>query len=87
MEDLTELRKNIDQIDEEMVRLFKQRMWISSQIAVYKQAHDLPIFVPEREAEKLIALKSRVMPELEPYLEALYSTIFRLSRQYQEVQK
>ncbi len=87
MEDLTELRKNIDKIDEEMVRLFKQRMWLSSQIAAYKRGHDLPIFVPEREAEKLTALKSRVMPELEPYLEELYSTVFHLSRQYQEVQK
>ncbi len=87
MEELTELRKNIDKIDEEIVRLFKQRMWISSQIAAYKNAHDLPIFVPERETEKLTALKGRVTPELEPYLEALYSTVFRLSRQYQEVQK
>ncbi len=85
--ELTELRGQIDRIDEELVRLFKQRMWVSSQIAQYKKAHDLPIYVPEREAEKLTALQARVMPEMQPYLAELYETIFALSRKYQEVRK
>ncbi len=84
--ELMELRKQIDGIDQELVRLFKQRMWVSGQIAAYKKEQGLPIYVPEREKEKLEALQSRVMPEMQPYLQALYETIFSLSRQYQEEQ-
>ncbi len=84
--ELMELRKQIDSIDQELVRLFKQRMWVSGQIAAYKKEHSLPIYVPEREKEKLEALQDRVMPEMQPYLQALYETIFSLSRQYQEEQ-
>ncbi len=84
--ELTELRTQIDRIDEEMVRLFKQRMWVSSQIAACKKEKGLPVYVPEREAEKLQALSQRVMPELQPYLQQLYETLFALSREYQEAQ-
>ncbi len=82
--ELDALRSQIDQIDAEIVRLFKQRMFVSQQIGCYKQAHDLPIFVPEREAEKLEALQQRVTEPLQPYLAELYNTIFALSRRYQE---
>ncbi len=85
--ELTQLRQQIDKIDEEMVRLFKQRMWISSQIAAYKTENGLPIYVPEREQEKMEALSLRVMPEMQPYLARFYETVFSLSRQYQEAQK
>ena len=34
--DLTELREQIDGIDEEIVRLYEQRMEISRQVAEYK---------------------------------------------------
>ncbi len=84
--ELEELRSQIDQIDAEMVRFFKQRMWISQQIGDYKKERGLPIFVPEREVEKLDMLSRRVTPQLQPYLQKLYETIFSLSRQYQEEQ-
>ncbi len=82
--ELKDYRRQIDQIDAELVRLFKQRMFISGRIGALKKENGLPVFVPEREAEKLNALKQRVTPEMAPYLQALYETIFRLSRQYQE---
>ncbi len=84
--ELTQLRQQIDSIDEELVRLFKQRMWVSGQIAQYKKQHNLPVYVPEREQEKLDTLQMRVMPQMQPYLRSLYERIFELSRQYQEVQ-
>ncbi len=84
--ELTELRKQIDRVDEEIVRLFKQRMFLASQVAQYKKENHLPIYVPEREKEKLDTLRSRVMPEMEGYLEELYETLFSLSRRYQEEQ-
>ncbi len=86
MDELSQLRLKIDQIDTEIVRLFKQRMWVSSQIAQYKATHDLPVYVPEREKEKIEVLSNRVMPEMQPYLQDLYECIFALSRKYQEEQ-
>ncbi len=86
MDELSQLRQKIDQIDTEIVRLFKQRMWVSGQIAQYKTAHDLPVYVPEREEEKMEALSNRVTPEMQPYLQELYECIFALSRKYQEEQ-
>ncbi len=82
--ELNELRLKIDQVDQEFVRLFKQRMWLSSQVGAYKKEHDLPVYVPQREQEKLEALSTRVTPQLQPYLQELYETIFTLSRRYQE---
>ena len=47
--DLSEIRQQIDGIDQELVRLFCQRMSLSAQVADYKKANNLPIFVPARE--------------------------------------
>ena len=51
--ELNDLRKEIDAIDAELVKLFTQRMEVSSKIAGYKKEKSLPIFVPAREREKL----------------------------------
>ena len=51
--DLQELRGQIDQIDDQLVKLFAQRMEVSAQIGDYKKEHNLPVFVPAREREKL----------------------------------
>ena len=51
--ELKDLRKEIDKIDDELVKLFTQRMEVSAQIAGYKKEKSLPIFVPAREREKL----------------------------------
>ena len=51
--DLTELREQIDGIDEEIVRLYEQRMEISRQVAEYKTANGKKVLDKQREAEKL----------------------------------
>ena len=51
--DIHELRGEIDKIDDELVKLFTQRMDVAAQIADYKKEHNLPILVPAREREKL----------------------------------
>lgn len=81
--DLNELRLEIDKIDDQLVRLFVQRMNISAEIADYKKAHDLPIFVPSREAEKLRDVAQKAGPGMDLYTSALYSMLFELSRGYQ----
>ena len=47
--DLNEIRNQIDQIDDQLVQLFCQRMNLSAHVADYKKANNLPILVPARE--------------------------------------
>ena len=42
--DLSEIRQQIDEIDQELVELFCRRMNLSAQVADYKKANNLPIF-------------------------------------------
>ena len=81
--DLQELRKEIDSIDNELVQLFLRRMEVSAQVADYKKAHGLPIFVPAREREKLRDVAGLAGPNMANYTKVLYSMIFELSRSYQ----
>lgn len=81
--DLTQLRGRIDAIDDELIRLFCRRMDVAAQIADYKKEHGLPILVPAREAEKLLDVADKAGPEMADYTKELYTTLFRLSREYQ----
>lgn len=81
--DLTEIRQEIDGIDQELVRLFCARMNLSAQVADYKKANNLPIFVPARERAILQKVAQMAGPEMENYTRVLYSMLFELSRSYQ----
>ena len=82
--DLKELRAQIDDIDDALVKLFCQRMDIAAQVADYKKKNDLPIFVPAREREKLQDVSQKAGPEMAAYTRTLYSMLFELSRSYQK---
>ena len=60
--ELKDLRCEIDKIDDQLIKLFVQRMEISAQVAAYKKEHQLPIFVPEREREKLADVAQKAGP-------------------------
>ena len=81
--DIKELREKIDSIDTELVKLFTERMETSAQIADYKKANNLPIYVPAREREILQDVAEKAGPEMANYTRVLYSMLFELSRSYQ----
>ena len=81
--DISQLREQIDTIDDEIVRLFCQRMDVAAQIADYKKENKMPIFVPAREREKLVDVAQKAGDEMANYTRVLYSMIFELSRSYQ----
>lgn len=83
---LNELRLEIDKIDDQLVQLFAQRMAVSARIADYKKDHDLPIYVPAREAEKLQDVAQKAGPDMQVYAKVLYDLLFELSRGYQSKQ-
>ena len=81
--DIKELRGEIDKIDDELVKLFGQRMEVAARIADYKKENNLPILVPAREREKLADVAQKAGPEMANYTRVLYSMLFELSRSYQ----
>ncbi len=81
--ELTDLRNQIDSIDDELVRLFGQRMEVAARIADYKKENKLPILQPAREREKLQEVAKKAVPEMSNYTRVLYSMLFELSRSYQ----
>ena len=80
---LDELRKKIDNIDEQLIKLFEERMNVVSEIAEYKQANNLPTLDSRRETEKLRSLSEKINPKLEPHAHTLFDTLFELSRNHQ----
>ena len=80
---ISQLREQIDAIDDQLVRLFVERMEISGKIGAYKKANNLPIFDPGREREKLQDVASKAGEGMENYTRTLYATLFELSRSYQ----
>ncbi len=80
--ELSDIRKEIDAIDSQLLPLFLERMKLSAEAVKYKKEHSLPILSKTRENEIL----ERVMSEsgdLEQYSHRLYMMIFELSRAYQ----
>lgn len=81
--DLLDIRNRIDAIDDKLLPLFLERMSLSKEVAEYKKANNLPILnrTREREILKSVAEKSG---DLEQFAHRLYTTIFELSRAYQD---
>ena len=82
--DLKDLRNEIDAIDEELVKLFFQRMDVAGRVANFKKANNLPVLDASREEAKLQDVMGKATPEMAEYVRDLYKTLFELSRNYQE---
>ena len=80
---LDELRRSIDEIDTELIRLFEKRMRVAAEIAGYKKAHQLPVLDASREKAKLQDVASKLPEDLQEYGCALYEKLFALSREHQ----
>ena len=82
--ELKDYRAQIDAVDDEIVRLFQQRMDIAASIAAFKKENGLPILQSAREREKLADVTGKAREDMRSYLRVLYSLLFELSRTYQE---
>ena len=54
--ELSEIREQINTVDEQLLTLFLQRMELSEAVAAYKNEHHLPILNKQREREILAIL-------------------------------
>lgn len=81
--DLKQIRDDIDNIDTQLVELFRQRMEKSIQVAEYKQAHGLPILNSTREKEVLHKVSQQMGEPFDGYARLLFNTIFDVSKSAQ----
>ena len=81
--DLNDYRKQIDDIDRQLLALFGQRMEVAAAIAAYKKEHDLPVLDGKREREKLLDVAAKTPDDMTDYAVSLYSLLFELSRSHQ----
>lgn len=78
---LDELRKGIDQIDDELLKLLNKRMQYVKKVGELKQNDGSSIYRPEREREILERLNKQNDGDLTPEaIEAIYMEIFAVSR-------
>lgn len=80
--ELSEIRKEIDRVDDGLLALFLERMDLAEQVAAAKQAQGLPILNKERE-RAVLARVTAAAGERERGAFQLYSTLFALARQRQ----
>ena len=78
--ELNELRQRIDNIDNELVKLFAERMGISAQVAEAKKQTGKPVFDPSRERAIVNNLTQNLDDEMANYVSVLYNSIFEISR-------
>ena len=77
--DLTEIRTKIDAVDDELLKLFLQRMSLAEEVGKYKDEHHLPILNRQREREVLAKVMEQ-SGDQERYAYHLFSTLFELAR-------
>lgn len=82
MRNLSEIRTEIDSIDEQIIELFKKRMDCAKEVGNYKKANNIPVLNQARENEILDAIEERG-GEYGSYARLLYSNIMELSRALQ----
>lgn len=83
---LEEARNKINKIDEEIVRLFEERMKTVIKVATYKKENNLPIFDSVREqtllGRNLDFLNDK---ELAPYYQEFFRALLKVSKDYQKI--
>ena len=80
--ELSEIRTSIDAGDDQLLKLFLERMELAEEVAAYKNEHHLPILNKQREREILAKVTARA-GDKERYAYHLYSTLFELARSRQ----
>ena len=84
MEDLTQIRQNIDDVDSELLSLFKKRLAYSCDVAEYKIAHNRPVMDKAREEAKIAHLTEGVKDSfMEIGIREFFSLIMSISRKKQ----
>lgn len=80
--ELSEIRTQIDSVDDQILKLFLTRMELADEVAAYKKEHRLPIRNKARERDVLARVTEQA-GDRERYAYHLFSTLFELARSRQ----
>ena len=83
MDELQQLRQDIDDIDGQLVELFCRRMGVTRRVGEYKRERGIPVLDQARERQVLQNKGELAGDELRPAVITLYQTILALSRRQQ----
>lgn len=81
--ELSQIRRRIDELNGELLRLFEERMALCAQVAEEKKKNGMEVFAPVREVEILNQVRQKASPELVDYDVSFFNGLMSLSRQYQ----
>ena len=81
--DLNEAREIINRADEQIISALKERMAAVTEVARYKQEHNLPVLDEKREEKVLERVANMAGDDLGDMARELYKHIMALSRDYQ----
>ncbi len=84
MKDLLEIREEIDAIDDQIVKLYEERMELAEEVAEYKILNHKPVFDKDREKNKLDALGAKTHSDFNRHgVRELFDQIMSMSRKKQ----
>lgn len=85
---IEKLRKSIDELDEEILKLLSKRKGLAREVGKLKEKLDLPVFDKKREQEILdsISKKAKQLGLDIDYVSNIFSSIFQSSRNEQQKQ-
>ena len=82
---ILELRRQIDNLDEEIIQLLKTRMGISREVGKLKEKLDIPVEDTNRENEIIERLTHQAGQNLsEQQLIRIFTAVFKSSKQVQK---
>jgi prephenate dehydrogenase len=78
---LDTLRKQLDSVDKQIVKLLEERFLITDRVALYKDAHKIPLTDKNREQEVLENIRDNVSHGiLKEHISDIYEKIFELNK-------
>ncbi|MBQ8427204.1 MAG: prephenate dehydratase [Clostridia bacterium] len=81
--DLEQIRKGIDQVDDQIAQLYEKRMQLVKEVVNAKKQSGKAVNDPERERKILLRVSDKVSEDNQVYLKRVFETIFETSKAYQ----
>ena len=83
--DLDELRRGIDSVDQQILKLLHERIRLVMQVGEYKRQRGIPVYDPERERQLLERLSSAAEAPLDgPTIRRIFE---RLVDEYRRIEQ
>ena len=83
MIELELMRKKIDEIDDKLLVLFKERLEVSKKIGLLKKKYKMEIFDPQREQEIIDGCTQNISEDEKVYVEKFLRNLMDISKEVQ----